>query len=71
MQSHGPLHNGKLCGRISYGPPVTMQFIFDLLDFSVKSPCLQPVFGPAFTQYPLFQWYSQNNEILFNLSMKR
>ncbi len=35
-QSHGPFHNGKLSGRMSYGPPVTMQFIFDLLDFSVK-----------------------------------
>ncbi len=65
-QSHGPFHNGKLSGRISYGPPVTMQFIFDLLDFSVKSPCLHPVFGPAFTQYSVVF-----TEILLNLSLKR
>jgi hypothetical protein len=26
----------------------------------VKSPCLHPVFGPAFTPYPLFHWYLQS-----------
>jgi hypothetical protein len=31
---------------------------------------LHPVFGPAFTPYPLFQWYLQSKEILLNLSMK-
>jgi hypothetical protein len=35
----------------------------------VKSPCLHPLFGPAFTPYPLFQWYPQSNEILLNLSV--
>ncbi len=34
----------------------------------VKSPCLHPVFGPAFTSCPLFQWYLQSNEILLNLT---
>ncbi len=28
------------------------------------------IFGPAFTHYPLFQWYPQSKEILLNLSMK-
>jgi hypothetical protein len=26
------------------------------IELFVKSPCLHPVFGPAFTPYPLFQW---------------
>ncbi len=29
-----------------------------------------PVFGPALTPYPLFQWYPKSNEILLNLSTK-
>jgi hypothetical protein len=40
------------------------------IELSVKSPSLHPVFGPAFTLYPLFQWYGQSKEILLNLSMK-
>jgi hypothetical protein len=39
-------------------------------ELSIKSPCLHPVFGPAFIPYPLFQWYRQNKEILLNLRMK-
>jgi hypothetical protein len=35
-----------------------------------KVTCLHPVFGPAFTPYPLFQWYRQTKEILLILSMK-
>ncbi len=31
-------------------------------------PESHPVFGPAFTLYPLFQWYLQSKEILLNLS---
>jgi len=46
-------------------------FVYDpVMELSVKSPCLHPVFGPAFTPYPLFQWYLQSNEILLNLRMK-
>jgi len=41
-----------------------------VLEISLKSPCPHPVFGPAFTPYPLFQWYPQSKEILLNLSMK-
>jgi len=37
----------------------------------VKSPCLHPLFGPAFTPYPLFKWYPQSKENLLNLTMKR
>jgi len=33
------------------------------IELSLKSPCLHPVFGPAFTPYPLFQWYRQCKEI--------
>jgi hypothetical protein len=40
------------------------------IELSINSPCLHPVFGPAFTPYPLFQWYLQSIEILLNLSMK-
>jgi hypothetical protein len=28
-----------------------------IIELSVKSPCLHPVFGPAFTPYPLLKWY--------------
>ncbi len=27
----------------------------EIVELSVKSPCLHPVFGPAFTPYTLFQ----------------
>jgi hypothetical protein len=36
------------------------------LELSIKAPYLNPVFGPAFTPYPLFQWYPQSKEILLN-----
>jgi hypothetical protein len=39
------------------------------IELSVKSPLLHPIFGLAFTLYPLL-WYPQSKEILFNLSMK-
>jgi hypothetical protein len=29
--------------------------INDTTEFSLKSPCLHPVFGPPFTPYPLFE----------------
>jgi hypothetical protein len=41
-----------------------------LIELSIKSPCLHPVFGLAFILYPLFQWYPERNEILLNLGMK-
>jgi len=41
-----------------------------LKELWVKSPYLNQVFGPAFTPYPIFQWYPQSKEILLNLSMK-
>ncbi len=41
----------------------------------VKSPCLHPIFGgsshPQTRLSAANQWYSQSNEILLNLSMKR
>ncbi len=40
-----------------------------ILDLSGKSACFHPVFGPAFTPYPLSRWYLQSKEILLNLSM--
>ncbi len=40
------------------------------LELFGKSPRLHPVFGPAFTPYPLFQWYPQSKEILLYLRMK-
>jgi hypothetical protein len=36
----------------------------------VKSPYRNQLFGPAFTRYPVFQWYPQSKEILWNLGMK-
>jgi len=36
----------------------------------VKSPCLDLLFKPIFTPYPLFQWYALNNENLLNFNMK-
>jgi hypothetical protein len=41
-----------------------------MLELSIKSSCLHPLFGPPFTSYPLFPWYLQSNENLLNLSMK-
>ncbi len=53
----------------SYLPYMIMSCQFEN-KLSGKSPCLHPVFGPAFTPYPLVQWYPQSKEILLNLSMK-
>jgi hypothetical protein len=41
-----------------------------ILELSIKSPSLSPPISSAFAPYPLFQWYSQNNENLLNLGMK-
>ncbi len=51
-------------------PRLTQKYSWDpkQIELSVKSPCLHPVFGPAFTSCPLFQWYLQSNEILLNLT---
>jgi hypothetical protein len=46
------------------------KIISQTLELCTKLTCLHPVFGPAFTPYPLFQWYPQRKEILFNRSMK-
>jgi hypothetical protein len=35
--------------------------ITDVIELSVKSPSLCPLFGPE--SYPLFQWYLQSKEI--------
>jgi hypothetical protein len=40
------------------------------LELLEKSPCPHPLFGRAFSRYPLFQWCPQSKEILLNLSMK-
>jgi hypothetical protein len=37
-----------------------------ITELSVKSPCLHPVFGPAFTPYPIFQWYPSCIYTLFS-----
>jgi len=47
-----------------------MDFHINLIELSLKSPCLHAVFGPAFTLCTLFQGYSQCKENLLNLSMK-
>jgi len=39
-----------------------------VVEIYVNSPCLYHVFGPAFTPYPLFQWYLQSKEILLKNS---
>jgi len=44
--------------------------ILHLIELSVKSPCLHPVFAPAFTRYLFFHWYPQSKDILLNLSIK-
>jgi hypothetical protein len=36
--------------------------MLETIELSVKSPYLHPLFGPAFTPYPLFQWYPQSKE---------
>jgi hypothetical protein len=36
----------------------------------LSSPCFHPVFGPAFTPYPLFQLYPRSNEIFLNFNLK-
>jgi hypothetical protein len=41
-----------------------------LIELSIKSSSLHPVFGLAFNLYPLFQWYPERNEILLDLGMK-
>ncbi len=43
-----------------------MLVMSDILELSVKSPCLWVCFHP----HPLFQWYPQSKEILLILSMK-
>jgi hypothetical protein len=49
----------------------TVQHDKRILEFSVMSPGLYPIFGPAFTPYPRFQWYLQSNEFFKkNLSTK-
>jgi hypothetical protein len=41
-----------------------VEYKYAIFKLSVKSLSL------SFTPYPLFQWYLQSNEILWNLSMK-
>jgi hypothetical protein len=40
------------------------------IELFAKSPCFHPIFGPPFTPYTLFKWYTQSKEILLNLIMK-
>jgi hypothetical protein len=40
------------------------------LEFSLKSSCLHPLFGPLFTLYPLFEWGPQSKEVLLNMGTK-
>jgi hypothetical protein len=40
------------------------------IEFSSKSHCLHPVFGPPFGPYPLFEGGPQSKEVLLNLGMK-
>jgi hypothetical protein len=40
--------------------------IVRITELCVKSPCLHPVFGPAFTPHPLFQWYPSNIYTFFS-----
>ncbi len=39
-----------------------------VVEIYLNSPCLHHAFGPAFTPYPLFQWYLQSKEILLKNS---
>jgi hypothetical protein len=55
---------------LSLQPDLMGSSILEIKEISVKSPSFHPVFGPAFTPYPLFQWCPQSKEILLNLSMK-
>jgi hypothetical protein len=52
--------------------PLHIKFMVKCNDIrlTIKSSCMHPVFGPAFTPYRLFQWYPQSKKILLNLSMK-
>jgi hypothetical protein len=36
----------------------------DTHEVTLSSPSLHPLFGPAFTSCPLFQWYLQSKESL-------
>jgi hypothetical protein len=40
-----------------------------LVELSLKSPCLHPLFRPAFTHKPFFHWYPQSKEVLLNLNV--
>jgi hypothetical protein len=60
---------GTLHSHLSINFLLTLKGV-GIIGLPVKSPCLHPIFGPAFTPYPLFQWYPQSNHILLNLSMK-
>jgi hypothetical protein len=55
------------CSLISWGSS-----ILKIKEISLKSPSFHPVFGPAFTPYPLFQFSSvcKVKKFLLNLSMK-
>jgi hypothetical protein len=58
---------------LTYTPSFVLLAMFitsKRIELSIKSPCLEPVFGLAFTLYPFFQWNLQSKEILLNLSMK-
>ncbi len=55
---------------LSLQPDLMGSSILKIKEISLKSPSFHPVFGPAFTPYPLFQWCPQSKEILLNLSMK-
>jgi hypothetical protein len=65
-----------ICSSINQSSLIYLQsFLSDvdlcyLVELSVKSSCLHPLFRSAFTHYPLFQWYPQSKEVLLNLSMK-
>jgi hypothetical protein len=50
--------------------PGNVPLDFYVIEFSLKSSCLHPVFGPLFTPYPLFEWGPQSKEVLLNQGMK-
>jgi hypothetical protein len=55
--------NQDWCFGLNYTPisfPANRAMALYTAELFVKSPCLHPVFGPAFTPYPLFQWYPQS-----------
>jgi len=41
-----------------------------IIELSIKSPSVSPPISCAFTPYPLFQWYPQSKDILWNMGMK-